>query len=117
MFLAASIPDVVKSTEAVAVFSHLGYPHYLLPLLGTAKLLGVAALLIPGFAALKEWAYAGLTFDLAGALYSHISTGDGPGQWAFAAVGLVLVLASYLLYRRLRAQAPIQDRYAGRYAK
>jgi hypothetical protein len=74
--LLASIPDVLRVPEAVAIFMHLGYPKYLLPLLGIAKALGVLAVVVPGFPRLREWAYAGLTFDLSGALYSHLSIGD-----------------------------------------
>lgn len=55
---------------------HLGYPPYLLILLGTWKILGVLALLIPKFPLLKEWAYAGIFFTVTGALHSHIASGD-----------------------------------------
>src|SRR4029079_11771539 len=88
--LMSSIPDVLRVPGAVAVFMHLGYPAYLLPFLGTAKTLGVVAVLFPGLPRLKEWAYAGLTFDLMGALYSHLSVGDPPGTWLFPAFGLIL---------------------------
>src|SRR5262245_21246723 len=74
--LMASVPDVLRLPEAVEIFGHLGYPTYLLPFLGTAKILGVVAVLVPGFDRLKEWAYAGLVFDIAGALYSHLAVGD-----------------------------------------
>ena len=60
--LMASIPDILQIPQAVEVFSHLGYPTYLLPFLGTAKTLGVIAVLLPGFRRLKEWAYAGLVW-------------------------------------------------------
>ena len=53
----------------------LGYPEYLMTILGVAKILGVIALLIPGAAHLKEWAYAGFTFDLLGASSSHAFSG------------------------------------------
>ena len=98
--LLASIPDVLRSPEAVAVFQHLGFPAYLLPFLGTAKILGVAAILIPGFQRLKEWAYAGLTFDLVGALYSHLSVRDPITVWGFALCGLALLASSYVFYRK-----------------
>jgi hypothetical protein len=81
----------------LGIFKHLGYPEYLLPFIGIAKLLAVAAILAPGFHKLKEWAYAGLVFDLIGALYSHISVGDPASAWFFALIGLVLVVASYSL--------------------
>ena len=97
LMLFASIPDVLRADEAIAVFKHLGYPSYLLPFLGVAKILGVVAILAPGFRMLKEWAYAGLVFDLLGALYSHISVGDPPSVWMFALIGLALAAGSYLL--------------------
>ena len=102
--LMASIPDVLRQRQAIEVFAHLGYPAYLLPFLGTAKILGVFAVLPPGAGRLKEWAYAGLIFDLAGALYSHLSVGDPVSVWGFAVVGLVLVGASHVL-GRLRTPA------------
>ena len=98
--LLASIPDVLKVPQAVSIFGHLGYPVYLLPFLGTAKTLGVAVVLVPGFRRLKEWAFAGLVFDVIGAWYSHLSVGDPPGVWTPAAIALILISGSYLLYRR-----------------
>ena len=64
------------------------------------RALGVLAVLAPGFHRLKEWAYAGLVFDLIGALYSHLAVGDPPSAWGGPSVGLVLVAGSYLLFRR-----------------
>jgi len=98
--LLASIPDVLRLPQAVSIFQHLGYPAYLLPFLGTAKTLGIVAILVPGLQRLKEWAYAGLVFDVIGALYSHLSVGDSPSRWMPALIGLVLVGGSYLSYRR-----------------
>jgi hypothetical protein len=119
--LMASIPDVLQAAQAVAIFGHLGYPTYLLPFLGTAKILAVAAVLVPRLRTLKEWAYAGLIFDLAGALYSHLSVGDPASALLFPVIGLLLVGGSYLLYRRLPDHdrdavnhAPVSDRAAQR---
>ena len=99
--LLASIPDVLQVPPAVAIFGHLGYPTYLLPFLGIAKGLGVLAVLIPGFPRLKEWAYAGLTFDLIGALYSHVSVADPPSAWLLPVLGLLLATGSYFFYRQV----------------
>jgi uncharacterized membrane protein YphA (DoxX/SURF4 family) len=99
LLMLSALPDVLRVPGALTVFHHLGYPAYLLPFLGTAKLLGVAAILAPGFPRLKEWAYAGLTFDVVGALYSHLSVGDPANVWAPAAIGLSLVTASYVTHR------------------
>jgi DoxX-like family len=95
MFM-ASIPDVLHAAQAVEIFRHLGYPSYLLRFLGTAKCLGVIAILAPGLPRLKEWAFAGLIFDLLGALYSHISVGDPASVWLFPVLGLTLVTGAYL---------------------
>ncbi|MDF2718510.1 MAG: DoxX-like family protein, partial [Paenibacillus sp.] len=81
LMVIGSIPDMMLVPEAVALFEHLGYPAYLLPFLGIAKLLGIVAILVPGFPRIKEWAYAGLFFDLLGAMYSSIAVGDPASQW------------------------------------
>ena len=98
--LMASVPDILRLPQAVDLFTHLGYPTYLLPFLGIAKTLAVIAILTPGVPWLKEWAYAGLVFDLIGALYSHVAVGDPLSGWVFPFIGLCLVTGSYLVYRR-----------------
>ena len=99
-----AIFDALSAPEAVTEITHLGYPVYLIPFLGIAKLSGVTAILIPGFPRIKEWAYAGLAFDMTGALYSHISSGDPAMIWAFIFIPLLLLAASYILYhKKLRA--------------
>jgi hypothetical protein len=97
--LLSAIPDLLRVPEAVSIISHLGYPTYLLLFLGTAKTLGVVTVLVPGFPRVKEWAFAGLGFDVIGALFSHLSVGDPPSGWAPAVIGLTLVVSSYLVYR------------------
>ena len=76
------------------------YPNYIIPFLGVAKVLGAIAILIPGYPRLKEWAYAGLLFDLVGATYSLIMTdGIQPGM-AGMLIFLGLFLLSYTWYRK-----------------
>ena len=101
----SAIPDVLVVDGAVQFFEHLGYPRYLLPFLGVAKLLGVAAILQPWSRTLKEWAYAGLIFDLIGAFYSHMAVGDPPSLFAGSLIGLVLVSGSYVLLRLTESEA------------
>jgi|SRR5262245_16256244 len=118
LMLLSAVPDVLRIPDALVVFRHLGYPPYLLVFLGTAKILGVVAVLLPGLPRIKEWAFAGLTFDVTGALYSHLSVGDPPSTWTPAAVALTLVGGSYLAYRvRTRdlvskTSEPVSDRTA-----
>jgi hypothetical protein len=95
-----AIPDVLSVPDAVNLFQHLGYPTYLLPFLGIAKLLGLAAILIPGFPRVKEWAYAGLTFDLAGAMYSTIAVGDPASGLALFLIGFAIIAGSYVCYHK-----------------
>ncbi|PRQ04524.1 hypothetical protein ENSA5_07550 [Enhygromyxa salina] len=69
--LGGGIMDLVGPPELVETLESLGYPLYLMPLLGVAKLLAGVAILAPNFQRLKEWAYAGVAVDFLGASYSH----------------------------------------------
>jgi len=104
LMIVSAIPDVLVVDGAVQIFEHLGYPRYLLPFIGVAKLLGAAAILQTWFPRLREWAYAGIMFDLIGALYSHISVGD-PIQFLIPPIlGLVFVSGSYITLRMLESR-------------
>src|SRR4051812_22156356 len=94
----SGIPDVMVVPDAIVIFKHLGYPAYLIPFLGVAKLLGVVAILVPGFPRLKEWAYAGFVYDLGGAMYSAICVGDPPGKWLPLIIGFIIIFGSYIFH-------------------
>lgn len=98
--VSGAILDILKGPDVVSFFKHLGYPDYFPRFIGVLKLLGIAAILTPGIPKIKEWAYAGLTFDMAGALSSHLLNGDPPTVWMPAFIGLVLVAGSYVFYRK-----------------
>ncbi|WP_428265797.1 DoxX family protein [Haliangium sp.] len=68
--------DALRPPEVLEIFSHLGYPAYFALLLGISKILGAAVVMLPGLPRLKEWAYAGITFDLVAAAWSHLAVGD-----------------------------------------
>ncbi|NEU07624.1 DoxX family protein [Flavihumibacter sp. R14] len=74
--LAQGITQVTRSQGFVDILTQLGYPLYLLTIIGTWKILGVIAVLIPKFPILKEWAYAGFFFVMSGALFSHLAMGS-----------------------------------------
>jgi hypothetical protein len=76
VLLSGGLAYLLHVDAAVSGVTALGYPAYLVVILGTWKLLGVPAILIPGFARLKEWSYAGIAFDLSGATISHVFVGD-----------------------------------------
>ena len=95
-----SVLDITHSKDAVDLITHLGYPLYFITFIGVVRLLGVIAILIPNYPKVKEWAYAGLVFDMGGALYSHIASGDQFSIFAPALIGLILIIGSYVYYRK-----------------
>ena len=101
-FLAGGAGDLSKGPDMLAGMAHLGYPAYLLVLLGAWKVAGGVAILAPGTPQLKEWAYAGMIFDLTGAAYSHGASGDPMKNVITPLVIGVLVIA-YLMGIQLTA--------------
>jgi uncharacterized membrane protein YphA (DoxX/SURF4 family) len=93
--LSTGIVQLIKMKEEVGMFAHLGYPSYLLTLLGIWKILGVIAVLIPKFGLIKEWAYAGFFFAMSGAVFSHFAIGDGPKEFFGPVLLLVLIVVSW----------------------
>jgi uncharacterized membrane protein YphA (DoxX/SURF4 family) len=89
--LAGAEWDLTRRPDAVGVVTQLGYPVYMLTIVGIWKALAVLALLVPGFPRLKEWAYAGVFFEMTGAAASHAAKGDFPsllGPLVFAAFAM-----------------------------
>lgn len=106
LMLMSAITNIIVVPDAVTLLKdHLGYPVYIIPFLGVAKLLGVVALLFPRFPRLKEWAYAGFVIDLSGAMYSFIRVGDPVSQWAPMIIGFALIFASYILWHKKQQAA------------
>src|SRR4051812_3671586 len=92
--LFGSLSYLTGSPEVVAGFAKAGYPQHLRIVLGIAKPVAAIVLLLPGFALLKEWAYAGVTFALVMAtISSHLS--EGGMKWILPLVLLGLVAVSY----------------------
>ena len=97
----SAIPDIMSNGDAVKMMNgQLGYPLYIIPFLGWAKVLGSIAILVPGFPRIKEWAYAGLTFDLVGATYSGMAINNPPGMWMWMFIFFIPLIASYYLYHK-----------------
>ena len=87
--------QLVKMKEEVDNFSSLGYPAYLMTIIGGWKLLGVVTVLMPKFPLLKEWAYAGFFFAMTGAVISHLISGHGGKEIFGPMLLLVLIVISW----------------------
>lgn len=93
--VSTAIVQLMKNKDELANFTNLGYPAYLMTIIGVWKLLGVIAILIPKRLLLKEWAYAGFFFVMSGAVISHLIVGDTAGRTLPAVLLLVLVIISW----------------------
>lgn len=102
---------LVTEASVDLLTTKLGYPAYLIPFLGVAKVLGSIAILVPGFPTLKEWAYAGLFFDLAGATYSTVMAEDLHPAMLGMLIFFALFALSYTYYHK--RQRALTDRTVG----
>ena len=89
--------DILQLPYVRADIASLGYPAYLLVIIGVWKLLGAVAVLVPGFPRLKAWAYAGMVFNYTGAIASHLAVGHGAESVAYPIIITGLVVASWAL--------------------
>ena len=107
--VSTGIVQLIKMEEEVALFIRLGYPLYLLIILGAWKMLGVVAILIPKFPLLKEWAYAGFFFAMSGAVLSHFAVGDNAKEFFGPTLLLVLTIVSWYFRPASRKTIPITN--------
>jgi hypothetical protein len=91
------VMDLLRPPDAVAIMTHLGYPAYFLLIIGVWKVLGAAAILAPRLPLLKEWAYAGIVFDLIGAAASHAAVSDPAMNVIIPILGVGVTAASWAL--------------------
>jgi hypothetical protein len=99
----SAIQNIMVNGGSIELIStKLGFPQFLIPFIGFAKLLGSIAILVPGFPRIKEWAYAGLFFDLSGAMFGSIMTEGAAGL--FMLIFIAFHLASYFLYHKVQSQ-------------
>ncbi len=110
--LAGGLSDIWHVPGAIAILRTLGYPDYLCTILGVCKLLAVPALLYPRARFLREWAYAGVTFDALGAFFSHVAVKDTASATVAPLIFLAFAAASYFLRPksyRLVAASPLNN--------
>lgn len=96
--LAGGIQQMLQIGGYNEIITQLGYPLYLLSILGTWKILGVVAILIPKKALLKEWSYAGFFFAMSGATISHLAVGQSITE-AMPSIILLLVTITSWYFR------------------
>jgi uncharacterized membrane protein len=93
--LAGGIQQLLQIGGYNEIVTKLGYPLYLLSIIGTWKIIGVVAILIPKYKLVKEWAYAGFFFVMTGAAISHIIVGQPFVEAMPAIVLLVIIVVSW----------------------
>ncbi|HEY4325551.1 MAG TPA: DoxX family protein [Mucilaginibacter sp.] len=99
--IADSFGGITSQPAGAVVLKHLGYPLYNMPMYGIAKLLGAIAILQPKFRTIKEWAYAGFTFNFLSAIASRAIVEDPFGELIPPLIMLAVMFASYFLWKRV----------------
>lgn len=93
--VSTGIVQLLRVEEEVAMMNHLGYPNYVMTILGVWKIVGVIAILIPSYSLFKEWAYTGFFLAMSGAIISHIVMGDAITETLPALLLLTLTAVSW----------------------
>ncbi len=94
--------------QTVESLIQLGYPLYLMKILGFAKILGALAIVTGRSYTLKEWAYAGFSINFLGATASHLLAGDPNGAPIPFSL-FVIMLGSYLSWRLVQKQTTLSE--------
>lgn len=93
--VSTAVVQLIQVKEETEMMTRLGYPLYVLTILGIWKILGAAAVLAPRFPLLKEWAYAGFFFAMSGAIISHIAVDDSAKELFGPLLLIVLTVVSW----------------------
>jgi hypothetical protein len=102
LMIFSSFGSIIVNDDAIKlIHDYLGYPKYFIPFTGYAKLIGAIVILIPRLITIKEWAYAGLFFDLIGAVYSSVAVAnDFDPMMLFMLVWFIPGLLSYIFWKK-----------------
>ena len=117
--LSGGLAELAQRSDNVDGMRLLGYPIYFMLILGVWKVLGSIALLVPRFPRLKEWAYAGIIFNMTGAAISHAVSGDAAWHVVYTSFVAVLAIVSWALRPQSRTLGVLflaRTRYARRRA-
>jgi uncharacterized membrane protein YphA (DoxX/SURF4 family) len=102
MMIMDGFGGVTQQEAGKEVFKHLGYPMYMLIIVGIAKLLGAVSILQHKYTTIKEWAYAGFAINFIGAFASRAFVGDGVSLLIPPLVALVIMFIPYILWKKLK---------------
>ncbi|GHC60637.1 DoxX family protein [Ulvibacter litoralis] len=94
-FFLGAIAQLIKEEHTTESVVRLGYPLYIMNILGVWKILGVIILLVPKYPKIKEWAYAGFFFVASGAAISHIVSGDSFSGYIGPVIYVILIITSW----------------------
>ena len=108
----SAIQYLTESPPMVETITKLGYPIYFMKGLAAAKLLGLAVIFFGRLPVLKEWAYAGFTFEVLAAMVSHLASGDSALIAAVPFAFFVVQLVSYFSWRKLEGEPVLQRKHA-----
>lgn len=103
----SAIVQLIPLEEELTRMGELGYPSYFLTIIGVWKVIGIIAVLVPGFSLVKEWAYAGFFFLMSGAIFSHWAVGDGAADYFGPTLLIVLTIVSWYFRPAARRVQPI----------
>ncbi|MBD0259401.1 MAG: DoxX family protein [Cytophagales bacterium] len=118
LLLMAGITEAIAHESGKEIMRHLGYPEHVLHVLGAGKILAAVALVQRRFPTLREWAYAGVTFNLLGAFVARAAAGDSAGLILSPLIFLAVMFGSYFLGKkaersgRREAQQPLHQPFA-----
>jgi hypothetical protein len=107
--LSTGIVQLLKIKKETDLMTHLGYPLYVLVILGIWKILGVVAILVPKFPLVKEWAYAGFFFTMSGAFFSHLAIGDAATEFIGPVLSITLIVVSWYFRPADRRIIPVNQ--------
>ena len=101
IMFSTALPNVMMSQDSIdLIHTRLGYPEYFIMFVGIAKIVGVIGILIPGYSLVKEWAYAGLFFDLTAAAFSGVVVDGFHPMQMFMLVFFAPGILSYIYYHK-----------------
>jgi len=107
MMMMDGLGGITQQEAGKEVLKHLGYPIYLLVIVGIAKLLGAAFILQNKFITIKEWAYAGFAINFIGAFASRAFVGDGISLLIPPLIALLMMFIPYILWKKLTTNVKI----------